>query len=327
MDTQNTYESDKYVCTKETLRNTIETYGVAIIPSVLDEHECSRMVNEIWDFFEHITNSWEIPIDRTNESTWREFYKLYPMHSMLIQHWGIGHAQSSWNLRQNIKIVEIFAHFWDCSVDDLLVSFDGLSLNLPPEITKRGWNRGNTWYHTDQSYTSNEFRCIQSFITGLDINEYDATLSIMEGSNRYHGECQQKFNIADKSDWYKLSREQEAFYSEKGCIIRNVKCPKGSMVFWDSRTIHCGIEAGKERAIPNLRAVTYLCYMPRNICSDANMKKKRKAADELRSTSHYPCKIKLFAKNPRTYGGVLPIITPIEKPTLSDLGKKLAGLN
>jgi hypothetical protein len=35
------YEFEKYVCTKETLKDTIAAYGVAIIPSVLDENECS----------------------------------------------------------------------------------------------------------------------------------------------------------------------------------------------------------------------------------------------------------------------------------------------
>ncbi len=29
------------------------------------------------------------------------------------------------NVRRNIKTVEIFAHLWNCSVNDLLVSFDG----------------------------------------------------------------------------------------------------------------------------------------------------------------------------------------------------------
>ena len=244
---------------------------------------------------------------------------------MLIQHWCVGHTQSSWDLRQNINIVEIFAYFWDCSVNDLLVSFDGLSFNLPPEITKKGWNKGNTWYHTDQSFTTNEFKCIQSFITGLDINEYNATLSIMEGSNKYHGEFKDKYNITDKIDWYKLTKHQEEFYYNKGCNIKNITCPKGSLVFWDSRTIHCGIEADKRRTIPNIRAVIYLCYMPRNLCNEANTKKKQKAFNELRTTSHYPCKIKLFAKEPRTYGGIMPIITPIEKPILSNLGKRLAG--
>lgn len=319
------YESEKYFCTKETLKNTIDTYGVAIIPNVIDENECDMMVNQIWDFFEHISQKWETPINRNDKNTWREFYKLYPLHSMLIQHWGIGHAQSSWNVRQNIKIVEIFAHFWGCDINNLLVSFDGLSFNLPPEVTKKGWNRGNTWYHTDQSYTNSEFKCIQSFITGLDINEYDATLSFMEGSNKYHNDFKQKYNITDKSDWYKLSKQEESFYYDKGCVIKNIKCPKGSLVLWDSRTIHCGIEADKRRKIQNIRAVIYLCYMPRKLCNEANIKKKQKAFNELRTTTHYPCKIKLFSKDPLTYGGPMPNITEIEKPILTDLGKRLAG--
>lgn len=325
MDTKSNYEFEKYVCTKETLKQTIDDYGVAIIPSVLDENECNIMITKIWDFFEYITQTWETPINRNNTNTWREFYKLYPLHSMLIQYWGIGHAESSWEVRQNIKIVDIFAYFWDCNVNELLVSFDGLSFNLPPEITKKGWNKGNTWYHTDQSFMNNEFKCIQSFITGLDINEYDATLSFMEGSNKYHNEFKDKYNVIDKSDWYKLTKEEEKFYYDKECSIKNIKCPKGSLVFWDSRTIHCGIEADKRRTFPNIRAVIYLCYMPRSLCDQKNIKKKQKAFNEFRTTTHYPCKIKLFPKQPRTYGGIIPTITHIKSPILSDLGKKLSG--
>jgi ectoine hydroxylase-related dioxygenase (phytanoyl-CoA dioxygenase family) len=319
------YEFEKYVCSKKKLKKTIEKYGVAIIPNVLNENECNEMINNIWNFFEHITQKWEIPIERNNQNSWKEFYKLYPLHSMLIQYWNVGHSQASWDVRQNIKIVEIFAYFWNCSVNDLLVSFDGLSFNFPPEITKRGWNLNNTWYHTDQSYTTPEFKCIQSFITGLDINENDATLSFMEKSNKYHEEFKNNFNITDKNNWYKLNKEQQLFYEEKNCKIMNIKCPKGSLVFWDSRTIHCGIEANKNRIEPNFRAVIYLCYMPKILCSEKNLEKKQKAFNEMRTTSHYPCNIKLFPKHPRTYGNELPTITEIEKPILSDLGKQLAG--
>ncbi len=65
--------------------------------------------------------------------------------------------------------------------------------------------------------------------------------------------------------------------------------------------------------------------MSKNLCSEKNLKKKQKACNEMRTTSHYPCNIKLFPKHPRTYGNELPTITEIEKPILSDLGKKLAG--
>jgi hypothetical protein len=45
----------------------------------------------------------------------------------------------------------------------------------------------------------------------------------------------------------------------------------------------------------------------------------------MRTTSHYPCNIKLFSNEPRTYGEELQEINEISKPILTNLGKKLAG--
>lgn len=314
------YVYEKYVCSKETLRETLNTYGVAIIPNVLED--CDSMISGFWDFFEHITQKWKIPLTR-DKKTWREFYNLYPIHSMLVQHFGIGHAQVLWDLRQNPKIVDIFAHFWECAPEDLLVSFDAASMHLAPEHTNRGYNKGNTWYHTDQSYFKPEFKCVQSFITGLDIDDGDATLSIMEGSHKFHKEFKERFDIKDKKDWYKLSQLQQSFYDD--CSIANIKCPKGSLVLWDSRTIHCGIESSKGRPNPKNRYVAYLCYMPRKLATKANLKKKQKAFEDLRTTSHNPCSGRLFGKSPQTYGKTIEEITIINRPELSELGMKLAG--
>lgn len=319
-----TYEYERYICNKETLKETLEKFGVAIIPNVLNEEECNQMVDEMWNFFEHISGDWVIPLKRDDKTTWKEFYdNIFALHSMLVQHWGIGHSQASWNVRQNEKIIDIFAQLW--GTNELLVSFDGSSFNLPPEVTKRGWNKNNTWYHTDQSYKSSDLESIQSWVTGLDVEKGDATLGIMEGSHKYHKEFQEKFNVTNKEDWYKLSREQESFYVEKGCTYKKIMCPKGSMVFWDSRTIHCGVEADKNRSHEKLRAVIYLCYMPREWCDKQNLVKKRKAFEELRTTTHNPCKIRLFPKIPRTYGKPVPKMRLINPPNLTKLGKRLAG--
>ena len=323
------YTGEKYFCTKETLKNTLQTYGVAIIPSVLNWEESVRMVSGQWDFFEHITQTWETPIDRQNKDSWKGIYKLYPMHSMLIQHWNVGQSQVTWDLRQNEKIVDIFANFWECQKEELLVSFDGFSFNMPPEVTGRGWNKEKTWYHTDQSYLRPEFECMQSWVTGLDVEEGDATLAIYEGSHIYHQEFADTFKIKEKKgtkgDWYKLSREEEDFYTNKGCEKIKIMAPKGSLVCWDSRTIHCGVEANQGRTREKLRSVVYLCYKPRSLSTEVNLKKKRKAFEDMRSMNHWPEKGKLFGKKPNTYGKEIPEITPIEKPELTELGKKLAG--
>lgn len=323
MNTQ--YECDKYLCTKETLKDTLDKFGVAIVPSVLNEEECDAMISGMWDFFEHITQEWSVPIDRNDKSTWRGMYKLYPMHSMLFQYFSVGQAQVSWDIRQKQKIVEIFSHFWNTKCNDLMVSFDGFSFNMPPEVTNRGWNRNNTWYHTDQSFLRPEFECMQTWVTGLDVEDGDATLAFYEGSNKFHREFAETFNVSNKKDWYKLNKEEEQFYLDRGCERKKIMCPKGSLVCWDSRTIHCGTEAERTRENEKLRTVIYLCYKPRSQATTANIKKKRKAFNELRTTSHWPCRVKLFGKNPRTYGNELPNITPINNPVLTPLGRYLAG--
>ena len=246
---------------------------------------------------------------------------------MLVQQWGVGHAQVSWDLRQKEKIVDIFAHFWECNKEDLLCSFDGLSFNFPPEDTKRGWFKNNTWYHADQSFSRQEFECVQSWVTGLDVEDGDATLTVYEGSHKFQKEFTEKFeNAKKKHDWYKLNDFEELFYIQKGCRRVNIMCPKGSLVFWDSRTIHCGTEARKNRNNPKFRSVIYLCYQPREKASAAILRKRIKAFKELRTTNHWPTRPKLFPKKPRTYGKPVPEVTQIRPPELTELGKKLLDL-
>jgi ectoine hydroxylase-related dioxygenase (phytanoyl-CoA dioxygenase family) len=320
------YEFERYIASKDNVLTVLNNFGVAIIPNILNEEECCEMNNGMWNTLETLTQDWEKPINRNNSETWREMSKLYPKHSMLIQNWSIGHAQYIWNIRQNPKVVEIFSKVWQCEKEDLLVSFDAASYHMPPETTKLGWYRGRDWYHSDQSFINSDFKCVQGWVTGYDVNEGDATLSILESSHDYHKDFHEHFGVNEKDDWYKLNEEELEYYIEKKtCLPKRIRCPKGSLVLWDSRTIHCGSEALKTRAAPNFRNVAYVCYEPRERCSEKNLIKKQKAFNEMRMTSHWPCKIKLFPKNPRTYGGPIYEVKQLPRPVLTELGKKLAG--
>lgn len=318
-------EFEKYICTADSLKETLTNYGVAIIPSVLDDNECEQMAQGMWDTLETWTSNWSLPITKGSPESWKQIRDLFPKHSMLIQQYGLGHAQFIWNLRQNPKCVNIFAKFWNCDEKDLLVSFDAASFHMPSEVTKIGWHR-QTWHHTDQSYLRNDFECMQSWITAYDVNEGDATLSVLEGSHKFHKEFAEQFGIKEKDNWYKLGLQAEIdFYKNKGCNEVRIKCPKGSIVFWDSRTIHCGVEPRKGRASQNFRCVAYLCYMSRSLATKKDIQKKIKAFEEMRMTTHWPCKAKLFPKMPRTYGAEVKPITELVKPVINELGRRLAG--
>ena len=334
------YELEKYAVSindigwdniGDAVKNKVDQFGVAVIPSLLNEVECNNMKSGMLDFFEHITSDWDIPIDRNNSNTYTQIYNLFPKHSMLIQNFGVGHSQVAWDIRQNLKIINVFSKFWKVKPDELLTSFDGFSYHFPPEIMKRGYYRGNTWFHTDQSFMRPEFECLQSWVTANDVQDGDATLAFYEGSNVYHKEFGIKFGGDDiksnlgSADWYKLNKEQEKFYSDKGCVPKCIKCPKGSLVCWDSRTIHCGVESKRNRENSKSRAVIYTCYTPRSLATQAAIKKKQKAFNELRTTNHWPHKPKLFPIKPRTYGKELIPVKPIIQPKVSKLGLKLAG--
>lgn len=323
------YEYDKYVCnTPADVRLCLNKYGVAIFPNVLDPEECEVMKSDMWDYLEHISSRFHTPIRRDNPETWKEYKKFYPSHSMILQQYSIGQSQFIWNLRQKPQIIDLFSHLWETPREDLITSFDGASFHFPPETTGSGWFRGRTWLHSDQSWTRPGYECVQSWVTAYDVNPGDATLAFLEGSHRFHGEFRDHFEIEKHDDWCPLKTpEHHEFYQKRGCLLKYIKCPAGSLVFWDSRTIHSGQEALKNRLVPNHRCVAYICMTPRSLATPAVLKKRIKHFEEMRTTNHYPYKPKLFPKNPHTFGKDLPNFETIHPPVISGIGRRLVGYN
>ena len=158
---------------------------------------------------------------------------------MLLQH-TVSHCQFPWDIRQNPAVVNVFRTLWD--TDDLVTSFDGLSVHFPPESTGKGWYRGadtGDWLHCDQSFSNNELECYQAWVTPVDVNRGDATLIYLEKSHLYHSRFAKKFKGTKGKlpAWYKLTEEDILKYTEKyGCKLRKVVCSAGSIVLWDTAT-------------------------------------------------------------------------------------------
>lgn len=318
-----TYVDEPYIVRDiNNLRDHLTQHGIAIIPNILTANECANMENSIWDCLETISREWPLPLLRNDQNTWRSFENFHGLHNMLIQHW-VGHADFLWQLRQHQRVIDVFEKIWDTR--DLLTSFDGASIHLPPEVTNRGYFRDHLWLHTDQSFMRNDFECVQSWITARDVNAGDATLVFLENSHRWHKYIAELYNIDDHNDWYKITEDQYDAYRWLGCPLRRIKCTAGSMVLWDSRLIHCGLESLKERPQINTRMIGYVCMMPRALASEKQIQSHIKAFEENRMTSHNPIRGKLFPKTPRSYGKAIPHMSALPRPIIGEVGRRLIG--
>ena len=307
-----------YLVNEDNIMRKLNKYGVCVIPNIISEDECIRLRNNIWSEVKHLCKD---RFDINKEDTWNKFYDLMPLHSMLIQHFHIAHLQTVWDIRQNEKVGEIFSKIWNVPKEDLLSSFDGISINLPPEKTRKGWFLGNDWMHTDQASNKKGLHAIQGFINLYNVNPGDATLTILEKSNNYHEEFFNHINIHDNNDWVKLNAEQKQWFINKGCNQFCVAAPAGSLVLWDSRTIHQGIEAQKGREQQNFRMVVYICLLPKDRFSEKIREKRKKIFQNMRVTSHWGDT--MFPKNPRTYGRELKDFNKPNIPILTNYGKQL----
>ena len=301
--------------------------GVLVLPGILTPQECKETISKTWDHLEYASSEWEQPINRKTPSTWRGMRNFSPMHGMLIQHYGIGHIQAATDIRQHPNVHSVFARLH--GEEDLITSMDGVSIMPPPEVTNLGWHKSNSsWAHCDTPYTdlyNGDNFLYQSWITPLAVQEGDATLAVMIGSHTYHEALANEFKLG--KDVWKLSEEHLTWLEEKGCTWENVVCPAGSMVLWDSRAVHYGAQPQKGRKNKNTRICIYVCMCPRSRSTPAKLKKKVKAFEEGRLTTHDPVPSKLFPKEPRKYPSEtaleVPKLPPL--PELTPLGRSLVG--
>lgn len=307
-----------YLANEDNFMRKLNKYGVCVIPNIIPEDECIVLRNNMWKELKYIHKN---RFDIDDEKTWNNFYDFLPLHSMLIQHFSIAHLQSVWDVRQHENVGNIFSKIWNTPKEELLSSFDGISVNLPPEKTNRGWFLGNDWMHTDQAPNRKGLYCIQGLVNLYPVNEGDASLTVLEKSHKYHEEFFNYIDLHNNDNWYKLVDDQKQWFIDKGCKQYCIQAPVGSLVLWDSRTIHQGIEAQKNRDHENFRMVVYTCLLPKENYSQKIRDKRKIMFENMRVTNHWGNK--MFPKTPRTYGKELKEFNEPPKPVLTEYGKKL----
>uniref|UniRef100_A0A914R506 Phytanoyl-CoA dioxygenase n=1 Tax=Panagrolaimus davidi TaxID=227884 RepID=A0A914R506_9BILA len=176
--------------------------------------------------------------------------------------------------------------------------------------------------HCDQSFSNTFFQCVQGQVPIFDVRKGDATLRVLRGSHLLHADFAEAFHLKNNpNEWTALTEQQIQWYRDRLDEDADVyvQCPKGSLVLWDSRTIHDGTKPQKWRSESNWRCTLFVCMKPR-INDDEIAKKRENAFQWRRNTTHDPNKVKLFPINPRTYGRQC---IPPEAIKLEDYGLSL----
>lgn len=302
----------------------LRAHGYATIPCVLSEDKVKDYKTSFWDWMESFGSG----IDRNNSTTWKT--ENWPQSIRgLIQHYRVGHAKFVWDIRTEKEVLEVFSTIWE--TEDLLVSFDGACLAKPSHIETTP--ETDSWAHLDQGpKKAGRFECVQGLMTFSEAGPDLGGLVVYKNSHALHKKFFKRFPKVEKkvgsSDWCKLEPKHRKWYFRHGAVEIQPTAPPGSIILWDSRTVHWAARPAK--SMDHCRMAVYLCYVPRNRAAKKDIEKKRTAFDERRMTSHWPAQPKLFPKQPRTYGNVEILEKFTDRPVITKADetpqiRKLAG--
>lgn len=303
----------------------LEELGVCVIPNVFSRVETEILYQRVWH--EYIERAWpNCKLD--DRSNWEE---AFPMHNQIGIFAGpAGQTQVMWDLRQDPRIVHIFSQVWN--TNDLIVSMDGLSFMCPSEIREVYMD---PWPHVDQgilrrqddvahnntqpigfvseSLLKTEPFTIQGQFLFEDSFEGDGGFYCIPRSHLQFTNFAPPYEALDSMDLPReeIRKAKHAFLldfftkkkDESGnpYALKQITAPRGSLILWDSRTVHWNQHASKERPYsehPKVRMVGYLCYVPKARLTNEGLVRRREAFEMGVSTGHNPAEPELkFTKD------------------------------
>ena len=259
----------------ELISTELNTKGFCIVPDILSNDELLEA--------KQLFYNWQNTIPNHNK-----LHDLIDPHGIYKFHQA-GHQKHAWFIRTRPKVIDIFKKLWKC--DDLIVSFDGSCY-----ITDKCSKTDKIWTHTDQAPNNEGLQCYQGFVSLT--NNKERTLVVYEGSHNLHEIYFEENNIKSSINWQLIDHE---FLKEIDDSKRVLEVPAGALVLWDSRTFHQN-QYGKPGS--EERIVQYVCYLPKSHPKNTKTQQKKREMYllEKRTTSHWPCPIRVNSLQPQTYG-------------------------
>ena len=279
--------------------------GFTVIPNVLTENECDTAIDGIWNWL----GSLNMGILRDEPESWGASNWITSIHG-IVKNYSVGQADFMWDIRTHRRVKEVYERIWNTT--DLVTSFDGACVMRPFEQVKRCRlfdDPENVWLHSDQSpYTQED--CIQGFVNLEEAGVEDGCFKCYPKSHLlakdfWDSISEEKWT---KENWYRLNEMERQWYLDRGCSEIRVPAGKGSMVLWNSKTIHSNAFPLKTRSTPRWRYVAYVSMMPREFLVGSKKgeqisEKRKNAVMTGRTSSHWSNhRFSLNSAFPRTYG-------------------------
>lgn len=280
----------------------LKEFGYTIVKSVVSDDYLSRAVNEINDW---LVETAEVPRHQLGVASGRKPTNWpFTLHG-IFKHYGIGHLQSLWDIRQHAPVITACCDAYRCmgAVIDPIVSFDGVcvmhsySMNSISRMRSQlHLDQTNKWCLTSRNShfmgSPHDFQTIQGLIPLKDMSPATGTFRVLEGSHKYH---QTACGMNDKS--FNISDECYTYLTNNGCNDVKITAKAGDYVLWDSRLVHAA-------AVPvspsnDWRYVFYVTYGDKSRAKAYQLRKREKAFNDLRMTGHLTEHVKLNPKEPR----------------------------
>ncbi|XP_023933707.1 uncharacterized protein LOC112042773 [Lingula anatina] len=208
----------------------------------------------------------------------------------LITSFKVGHLEASWAIR--LKSKAVFEELWGTA--KLWSSIDAVAIGRPPEdgVTEFA-EPGSHWLHVDQGAHKEGLHAYQGGVYLENTDCDDWCFQAILGSHKYHQAFCNTFPNAVKmstiTDFYPFEKPGEIkWFEDRGCQVKRIPAPKGSIVIWDSRTVHANIRPIKGRQHPGRwRYVTMVSMTPAAWATQADLESRREAYNNLKMTTHW----------------------------------------
>ena len=197
----------------------------------------------------------------------------------------------------------MFEELW--GTEKLLTSMDGVAVGRPPEDYDTKFHEdGDENFHYDQGPHRVGLHGYQGAVYLEDATEDDWCFEVIDESHKHFADFFQQFSSTRRSEFRRINQKERAWLVSAGCKPRRIAAEKGSVILWDSRTVHSGaLPKSRRTNSGRWRYVCFVCMAPAAWASAADITKKVDGYHKVQCSNHWPSSsIKFFpTRRPSPY--------------------------